>query len=122
VAGGQVGFNIQRGSVVAGIETDLDSVTANGGGYTGTARGRLGLAVDRLLFYGTGGYAYAGSACTGCFADGWVAGTGVEYKLDKNWSIKGEYLHAEFTSLPTNMDSFRVGVNFFVGGGFDPLR
>ena len=77
--GGQIGYNYQWSSFVAGIETDIDwaSIKGNGAVSTtavgfapftttvqqkltslGTFRGRLGFAADRALFYGTGGLAY----------------------------------------------------------------
>ncbi|GJE58499.1 outer membrane protein [Methylobacterium trifolii] len=59
--------------------------------YFGTARGRIGFAFDRALFYGTGGFAYAGGDGTARvnnsvggrdgFRTGWTAGAGVEYAL-----------------------------------------
>ena len=83
VGGGQIGYNIQNGMFVYGIETDIDYfgggnnrtksyadnnvynggtlyLTRRGGdGYLGTVRGRLGLAAfDRTLLYVTGGLAY----------------------------------------------------------------
>ena len=83
VAGGQVGCNQQYGSVVMGIETDLDwaglkgSQTINlpnGGAFVptfnsagselkwlGTIRARIGYTpADHWLVYGTGGLAYGG--------------------------------------------------------------
>jgi outer membrane immunogenic protein len=86
-------------------------------------RGRIGYAVDRALVYGTGGFAYAG--CDNCnSADGWALGGGVEYKLAPSWSVKGEYQRIELSdnNVTAAADTFRVGVNFFVGGGYDPLK
>ncbi len=76
IGGGQIGYNWQFGSIVAGIETDIsytnfgDRVTINTGvlnntfrqnlDYLGTVRGRLGYAWDRTLVYATGGFAYGG--------------------------------------------------------------
>ena len=122
--GGQVGLNLQRGNLVGGIETDLGMLTSNGNVYIGTVRGRAGLAVSNWLFYGTGGYAYAGSSCTGCFADGWTVGTGVEYKISQHWSVKTEYLHTELGTDGGNLppiDAVRLGVNFVVAP-FDQLH
>ena len=84
--GGQVGYNYQFGSLVAGLETDLsyagfdktDSATGPftiGGTLTtkiqskldwfGTVRARLGvLPTDNLLLYATGGLAYGGVRTT----------------------------------------------------------
>jgi outer membrane immunogenic protein len=76
LGGGQIGYNWQFGSMVAGIEADVawtdfgDRTTFTAGGlnstfrqdldYLGTVRGRLGYAWDRTLIYGTGGLAYGG--------------------------------------------------------------
>ncbi|ACA15038.1 porin [Methylobacterium sp. 4-46] len=56
--------------------------------YFGTVRGRLGYAFDRVLFYGTGGFAYGGGGGTNFglpntddFQTGWTAGGGIEYAL-----------------------------------------
>lgn len=73
--GGQIGYNVQFGSIVVGVEADaaytdyrqgVSVVGATGArsnfssdmGYLGTVRGRLGYAFDRFLVYGTGGFAY----------------------------------------------------------------
>ena len=76
-AGGQIGYNFQIGNAVIGIEADAAwtdigrRVTIGGPGapatlntfradldYLGTVRGRLGWAFDRVMIYGTGGFAY----------------------------------------------------------------
>jgi outer membrane immunogenic protein len=76
-AGGTLGFNLQAGSFVYGLEADLSwlnnkstYVDPNGAinnfypsetnrlNDLGTVRGRLGLAVDRSLFYFTAGLAF----------------------------------------------------------------
>src|SRR6476620_1381795 len=68
--GGTAGYNWQTGNVVFGIEADGSwadvnaSATALGVTVTsktdalGTVRGRIGYAVNNVLFYGTGGYAW----------------------------------------------------------------
>jgi outer membrane immunogenic protein len=84
LGGGQIGFNIQRGAFVFGLEGDASWLNADGEGsfasdandngtadYTwnikteaewlATLRGRLGILVSpRFLVYGTGGIAWAG--------------------------------------------------------------
>jgi outer membrane immunogenic protein len=87
LAGLQAGYNLQFGSVVAGLETDFQWIPSAGGGGVlqtvvphpfagvisttvaatrklsslGTVRGRLGYAVlPQLLVYATGGAAYGG--------------------------------------------------------------
>jgi outer membrane immunogenic protein len=112
LVGGTVGLNLQRGNLVGGIETDLGALDWNA--YYGTVRGRLGLATGSWLFYGTGGYAYAGASCPGFFADGWAAGVGTEVKFAGPWSAKVEYLRNELDggggAVPA--DVFRAGINF----------
>ena len=124
--GGQIGYNVQRGNLVFGVETDLQTPTDSGdnGFYFGTVRGRIGYAIDRALVYGTGGFAYAGADCSGCSVDGWALGGGVEYKLAPSWSVKGEYQRIELSdsNVTSTADTFRIGVNFFVGGGYDALK
>ena len=77
--GGQIGYNYQFGSFVAGVEADIQGsdikgeisadasifgvgIGASAGSdlrYFGTARGRIGYAFfDRAMVYATGGYAY----------------------------------------------------------------
>lgn len=122
--GGQIGYNYQVGSIVFGLEadaayTDLSSrrffTAANGSvstirtnvDYIGTVRGRLGYAFDRILIYGTGGFAYGGVDQTANFYSpaiggnlayfgqrnktetGWTAGGGVEYALPSTYSFFG---------------------------------
>jgi outer membrane immunogenic protein len=117
VGGGQVGYNYQftpGSGVVVGIEADAQYVDfgrernrfsatgplaaqqvfnpagISGLDYFGTVRGRLGYAFDRVLFYGTGGFAYGsgGGRDFGLpnrsrdeFQTGWAAGGGIEYAL-----------------------------------------
>jgi outer membrane immunogenic protein len=73
-----------------------------------TLRGRIGYAWNRLLIYGTGGAAFANEGillcdpiAAGCASQskivtGWTAGVGAEYIFRDNWSVKFEYLHADF--------------------------
>ncbi len=118
--GGQLGYNWQTGSVVLGVETDLDWINAkgssgaggvcatDGGGacqtqqsWLGTTRARVGYAFDRWLPYITGGVAYgdiqamqpAGNSSS--TRTGWTAGGGIEYGITPNWSAKVEYLHVD---------------------------
>jgi outer membrane immunogenic protein len=158
--GGQLGYNFQSGSFVYGVETDFqgsdisDSVT--GARYSsrermdwfGTARGRLGFALDRALVYGTGGFAYGDvkqhAVIDGTSFDasdatrtGFTLGGGIEYKLNNAWSLKAEYQYLDFGSekltdtagvaptsdLDTNYHTARIGLNYrFGGGGYEPLK
>jgi outer membrane immunogenic protein len=107
--GGQIGYNMQAGSMVYGLETDF-SMNGFGKGssrgvvgtnadmrYTGTAKARVGVAFDRALVYATGGLAYGSlKATSGNLSKtkgktGYVVGAGVEYGITQNWSAKLEY-------------------------------
>ncbi len=118
VAGGTIGGNIQTGAFVFGAEGDFDWDNIKGtpacGGVAGcelkstwlaTARGRIGVAFDRVLVYGTGGAAFQnlqfqfpGSASTTTNPFGWTAGGGVEFAFLPNWSVKAEYLFVDFNN------------------------
>lgn len=90
----------------------------------GTIRGRLGyLITDRAMIYATGGGAWAnirtnvtsaGLVCfpglvtcgTGSSSDtkwGWVVGGGLEYRLDRNWSLGAEALWADLGTQTTQI-------------------
>ena len=132
--GGQVGFNAQVNQWVFGVEGDLAWSGVDGGfGVTthppllrgwgagethdmkwlGTLRGRLGVAFDSFLLYGTGGLAFAKIDGTGLVTDddgtlhaatdsnthtGWTIGAGVEAGLTQNLSVKVEYLFVDLGS------------------------
>ena len=85
--------------------------------FFGTLRGRVGYTpADRLLLYVTGGLAYgevssstSGTATRITFSGsesgmqvGWTVGTGGEYALSNNWSVKIEYLYVDLGSMSYN--------------------
>jgi outer membrane immunogenic protein len=116
VIGGTLGYNWQMGQFVVGAEGDFDygfmkadNTFANGTNsyqtnWITTERLRLGYAMDRALFYVTGGY--AGVSTQASIADnvnsfagtqnGWrsggALGAGIEYAFTNNISVKAEYL------------------------------
>jgi outer membrane immunogenic protein len=121
--GGQIGGNYQIGQFVIGAEGDFDWQNLRGASGTGicapgvvggcavasnwvaTLRGRAGFAADRVLFYVTGGGAFANiKPSTGALPfsggsePGWTAGGGIEYAFTDNWTAKFEYLYASFQS------------------------
>ena len=141
--GGTVGYNWQFSNIVAGIEADgafadvSSSITALGITATAkvdalaTVRGRIGVAFDQVLLYGTGGLALAdskvsvsGSGIT--LSDtktqtGWAAGAGVEWMFLPRWSLKAEYLYRRFDSVTlfggistgsSALNSGQFGVNY----------
>ncbi len=138
IGGGQAGYNWQTGAFVLGVETDFDGttlsrnssfvgssflwngqndfLTENGSrklNWLGTTRARVGYVVtpdNRLMIYGTGGFAYGGGSRHFDVFDslngwdwngnggsstrtGWTIGGGVEYAITNNITIKGEYLY-----------------------------
>ena len=127
-AGGQIGYNFQSGNVVFGVEVDsawasigrTDTLIFPGGSitsdtnidYMGSARGRIGYAPGNVLFYATGGAAWARNEITftavvppftaGISSAnthlGWTAGAGVEWAVMNNWTAKVEYLYADYGS------------------------
>ena len=130
IGGGTLGCNYQgAGSpFVFGIEGEVgfirinsgalepNSLDVNGslrtGDWYGLVAGRLGYAVDRVLFYAKGGAVFyqnratvidAGNTVPG-FTDTvtatgkksvatWALGGGIEYAMTNNWSVKGEYMY-----------------------------
>lgn len=149
--GGTAGYNWQTGNVVFGLEADGSWADVNASatalGVTvssktdalGTVRGRIGYAVNQVLFYGTGGYAWIDnkisvSALGVTVSDtkwhsGWTVGAGVEAFFAPQWSVKGEYLYrslgsenyfsnlgAPLASGTLNLHTVQVGVNYHFGG------
>ena len=155
--GGTMGAQIQQGYVVLGLEGDLDWADIKGNGIStptiagiaqpitlniasnisavGTARARVGVAMNNWLFYATGGAAFvkssangtsiAGVPCgtagvlTNCTASAWrpglAAGLGSEWAFYQNWSLKLEYLYIAVAGSGANTDhlnTIRTGINY----------
>jgi outer membrane immunogenic protein len=107
----------------------VDAVFVGGGNFTVrnslgtdwlfTARPRIGFAICRFMPYATGGLAVTNLDYTSSLTDpvfgtsqhssvsdakvGWTVGGGLEYAFTSRWSIKAEYLYADFGSV--NMTS-----------------
>jgi outer membrane immunogenic protein len=137
IGGAHVGYNLQYYPwLVLGVEGSVDgtslshtlavpvndvfgdtpgSITSTSqSNVQGSIRGRLGIAWDRALIYGTGGVAFAGFNTTlidttGFFTGfpgpnatfsntraGWTAGGGIEYAITDNWSVRAEYRYSNF--------------------------
>ena len=70
----------------------------------GTLRGRIGVAMNNILFFGTAGLAYGDikGEISGLSEDkthvGWAAGLGMEVGLTPNWSAKVEYLYMDLSN------------------------
>jgi outer membrane immunogenic protein len=142
IGGGQVGYNMQFGSFVLGVEGDIAATGIEANdldvedgfdmdtriNFIATARGRLGFTFDNILVYGTGGASfvsfdanYSGDADED-IAFGWAAGGGVEWRFTENVSAKVEYLRIEAdaedlalvpdTDVDIKLDTIKVGMNY----------
>ncbi|HEV7285839.1 MAG TPA: outer membrane protein, partial [Kaistia sp.] len=147
--GAQIGYNWQfNPNWVIGVEADIAAASYEGklsgningfGGnvnfeagseveWFGTVRGRIGYALDNLLLYGTGGFAYGDvkseisanlggggfNASTSDTQYGWTAGAGFEYGITKNITLKTEYLYVDLGSqniIDQNFDGARLTVD-----------
>lgn len=101
---GDLQYSDERGRadvcLVAGCAVGTGLLTANYKlDWFGTVRGRVGfLPTDRILLYATGGLAYGQLSATapllswGSTRAGWTVGAGAEAAIDRNWSVKLEYL------------------------------
>lgn len=102
--------------------------------YLATIRSRIGFTSGNLLLYVTGGLAIAnfehfhsavetglgvGCSLTTNYCDqpatvkrwaGWTAGGGLEWALNRNWSVKGEYLYVDFGRLHSQSDMNRFSL------------
>jgi outer membrane immunogenic protein len=122
------------------------------GGFYGDIAGRLGYMMDRALLYAKGGAAFLNfdtkaHVCTDACSDtggsgtrwGWTVGGGVEYMLMPRWSVKLEYQHFDFGDEAFTLHNFKgvllgtdkfsvksdavtAGVNYHLGGVYEPLK
>lgn len=116
IGGGFIGYNYQLGAIVLGVEGDVEGSGVSASGPFGarlgqtiraSARGRLGYAFDRALFYATGGVAIANvtfrapwfpfPAAGGASATraGWTVGGGLEFAFTPNWTGRVEYRYSD---------------------------
>ena len=135
VGGVQGGYNWQFGQIVVGGEADFQVSGAEetfaaykfSNPWFGTARARLGYAVNNILVYATAGLAYGkGQLDYLGFTEenthgGWAAGVGLEVGLTRNLSARAEYLFVDlsatnyvFTNMNTGIESsiVRFGLNY----------
>lgn len=125
VYGGQVGYDIQRGGTVFGVEGEVtgstnreraENVFTPGDAFRVRAGrdlyvgGRVGfVAGGNTLIYAKGGYTNAGIntryvSGAGVFdvkenLDGWRAGAGAEMKLNDKVYLKGEYRYSNYGKM-----------------------
>lgn len=120
LGGLHAGYNHQFSSFVLGVEGDIEYSNLDGDGsgddpdlggfyheteldWLASLRLRAGFAIDRLLIYGTGGFAWAhidqafGEDGDPALDDGdrsrwgWTLGAGAEYAFANNWTARAEY-------------------------------
>jgi outer membrane immunogenic protein len=120
IGGAEAGYNVQSGNVVFGVEGDfswfdikgndnfaLGSNDATDLRWGGTLRARGGIAVDRLLLFFTGGWAYGDLRHTNTdpvngvdqfdsHRSGLTAGGGIAYAITDNVIGKLEYRYYDF--------------------------
>jgi outer membrane immunogenic protein len=161
IAGGFVGGNYQMGTLVLGAEADWQWANLGGNGAVvavpggsltftstvksyGSARGRLGFAVDHWLFFATAGwawgtwstsYAAAGAAAftnSATSHSGWTAGAGVEYaftnyllgRLEYRYTDLGKVTYVDAASNSSELgnkvtiNDIRAGLAFKLGGSY----
>jgi outer membrane immunogenic protein len=137
VGGAQAGYNYQFGMFVGGLETDLQyAAVGNKGasygttyypgdsdGFFGTIRARAGVAFDRALVYGTGGFAYGDVGGNRGYDPvlghhsgdevnwGWTLGGGVEYAITDNFTAKVEGLYVDLDTKDNYVLGGRVKVD-----------
>lgn len=138
------GYNWQRGNMVYGIEADYSFGGATGNSivdianedetlewetnWSSSIRGRVGVANNGWLFYGTAGIAFAeanvgllnmDNSLTVVESDdredqsfsGWSAGAGVEKMIGEHLVIRGEYLFSQYgeVAFPVVPNSGDIG-------------
>jgi outer membrane immunogenic protein len=140
--GAEAGYNFQMGNFVLGPVADLSYSFMDGKGTPGalprtrseidvfgSVRARVGYSFDRILLYGTGGFAFANlevksrSAAVSDSATlpGWTAGLGAEYLWSENALLRLEYRRIElssrdFQTLPAGQTEVGASMNVFSGG------
>lgn len=161
--GGYVGYNYQVGSLlVLGIEAEGSFADIGRGSADctiaqtatcssnvnslGSVRGRIGfLPADRLMIYGTAGWAFAGAEVDRVFEpngapftsgvdetrSGWTVGFGAEVALTSNWIARLQFDHYDFdsetyavpalsnvsdTKVDLDLNTVRIGLSYKFGG------
>jgi outer membrane immunogenic protein len=133
LGGAYAGYNFQTSTNwVIGVEGDFtftgkdgdDAGTTYKNPWNSTVRGRVGYAMDKYLFYGTGGVAFgklesSGGTTASDTKTGWTAGLGMEVALTQNVTGRLEYRHTDLGDFPGTTTKFHsddimagIGVKF----------
>ncbi len=160
--GGLVGYNWQSGSVVLGVEAGLNGTDFDGHvtcaniadchrqlEYYASVTGRLGYAMDNMMFYGFGGVAWGKvetkTSVLGTPVDdlwtgvdsvgfdntathvGWTAGVGLDFALSDRFVVGIEYAHVDLGEkthavLTATEEGESIGIYDDVHVSFDVVR
>lgn len=163
IGGAHVGYNFSTqslgfgnfgglgaGGLVLGVEGDVDGSNyksnyllgavsdATRQDIQGSVRGRLGVAFDRFMVYGTGGAAFGDlknsyvNTINGLSDNsshtrvGYTVGGGIEYAITNNFSLRAEYRYTDYGTFTENLAGSTAGglnvrhheTNNRVQGGF----
>lgn len=160
IGGVQAGYNHQMGSIVVGLEGDFSvaSLSArsnrnlpgtwwtSSANWFGTVAPRLGFALGDALIYAKGGLAVADFDYThfqngnlisaNTTRTGWMVGAGIEYAINRNFSVKAEYNYMDFGNSRTTItgpgptiwvrpnreiQTVKIGFNYRFGGAAAPI-
>jgi outer membrane immunogenic protein len=146
IGGAHLGYQVQINQWILGIEGSVDGTSLSktvgvafpdgtaatvhsSADVQGSIRGKLGIAWDRFMIYGTGGVAFGGFNTTvnvsspgfvginpvtglpfafgpffanGSFSNtrvGWTAGGGAQYAITPNWWVFAEYRFTDFGTI-----------------------
>jgi outer membrane immunogenic protein len=110
------GADIKGSSSISGVFNSPATFTASEKiDWFGTVRPRAGLAMGNTLLYVTGGLMYAEiktsqdlafttvsfPATSSTTKAGWTAGGGIEWAVNRNWSVKAEGLYYDLGNVTT---------------------
>jgi len=149
VGGLKAGVNYQMSDFVLGAEADIemtdiqgtfiDRVQNLGRGddtydWQASLRARMGMAFDRVLVYGTGGFAagkisnaytlvpYAITETMSDVRTGWTAGAGVDYVVTNNVIAGIEWRYTQFNDFKNVSQSAFPGITGGQEPSFNTLR
>lgn len=147
--GVKAGVNFQHGSFVYGAEADFELTNIKGGfidriqnlgrgddtyDWQASLRARMGLALDRVMIYGTGGVAIADIKNTYTLVPlnivepisdiraGWTAGAGVDFAVTDNLIAGIEYRFTKFNDFTNVSHSAFPGISGTQEPQFNAVR
>lgn len=132
VGGVYAGYNLQTERLVYGAEIDAGASDVDAGGFNyatgvpisanstafGSLRARVGIAMDPILLFATGGVALSNQEMRlGGFEDsnthvGYTVGAGVEAEVAKGVTSRVEYRYSDFDSKTYDLGNVSVSSGF----------